>query len=138
MDASDDERTAIRRSISTRPFETGRTTALYFPADLKPDGRTTEDYAIVSRVFDSNTGELLIAAAGITQYGTRAAGEFLTSGPLMAALAANAPGDWPKKNLQVLLRTKIVGDTPGPPSIVKSYFWKSGGRIPCGSDLQAN
>jgi hypothetical protein len=41
----------------------------------------------------------------------------------MAALAAGAPGDWPKKNLQVLLRTKIVDDTPGPPSIVTMYFW---------------
>lgn len=96
---------------------------VYTPSDLRPDGRTTEDYAIVSRVFDSKTGELLIDAAGITQYGTRAAGEFLTSATLMAGLAANAPRDWPKKNLQVLLRTRIVEDTPGPPSIVKTYFW---------------
>lgn len=96
---------------------------LYTLPDLKPDGRTSEDYAIVSRVFDSKTGELLITAAGITQYGTRAAGEFLTSPRLMAWLAASAPSDWPKKNLQVLLRTKIVDDTPGPPSIVTTYFW---------------
>jgi hypothetical protein len=96
---------------------------LYTPPDLQPDGRTTDDYAIVSRVFDSKSGELLIAAAGITQYGTRAAGEFLTSAPLMAAVATNAPGDWPRKNLQVLLHTKIVDDTPGPPSIVQTYFW---------------
>jgi hypothetical protein len=96
---------------------------LYTLPDLKPDGRTPEDYAIVSRVFDSKTGELLIAAAGITQYGTRSAGEFLTSPQLMTALAANAPVDWPKKNLQVLLHTRIVDDTPGPPSIVTTYFW---------------
>ncbi len=96
---------------------------LYAPPDLKPDGRTTDDYAVVSRVFDSKTGELLIAAAGITQYGTRAAGEFLTSAPLMEAWATHAPRDWPKRNLQVLLRTKIVDDTPGPPTVVKSYFW---------------
>ncbi len=96
---------------------------LYTLPNLAPDGRTPEDYAIVSRVFDSETGELLIAAAGITQYGTRAAGEFLTSSQLMAVLAANAPGDWPKKNLQVLLRTKVVDETPGPPSIVTTYFW---------------
>ncbi len=95
----------------------------YTPPDLQPDGRATDDYAIVSRVFDSKTGELLIAAAGITQYGTRAAGEFLTSTPLLAALAANAPHDWAKKNLQVLLHTEIVGDTPGPPDIVKTHFW---------------
>jgi len=79
----------------------------------------------VSRVFDSKTGELLIAAAGITQYGTRAAGEFLTSPHLMAGLAAdaNTPSDWAKKNLQVLLHTTIVDDTPGPPSIVTTCFW---------------
>jgi hypothetical protein len=95
----------------------------YTLPNLAPDGRTPEDYAIVSRVFDSNTGELLIAAAGITQYGTYAAGEFLTSPQLLAALAVNAPKDWPTKNLQVLLHTKIVNDTPGPPSIVTTYFW---------------
>jgi hypothetical protein len=95
----------------------------YTLPNLAPDGRTPEDYAIVSRVFDSNTGELLIAAAGITQYGTYAAGEFLTSPQLLAALAVNAPNDWPKKNLQVLLHTKIVNDTPGPPTIVTTYFW---------------
>lgn len=96
---------------------------LYVLPNLAPDGRTPEDYAIVSRVFDSSTGELLIAAAGITQYGTRAAGEFLTSPQLLAALAAKAPNDWPKKNLQVLLHTKITGETPGPPSIVITHFW---------------
>jgi hypothetical protein len=96
---------------------------LYTLPNMTPDGRTPEDYAIVSRVFDSNTGELLIVAAGITQYGSRAAGEFLTSPRLMAGLAVNAPGDWPKKNLQVLLHTKIVDDTPGPPSIVTTHFW---------------
>jgi hypothetical protein len=96
---------------------------LYTLPNMTPDGRTPEDYAIVSRVFDSNTGELLIVAAGITQYGSRAAGEFLTSPQLLAALAANAPSDWTKKNLQVLLHTKIVDDTPGPPSIVTTHFW---------------
>jgi len=96
---------------------------LYSLPEMAPDGRTPEDYAIVSRVFDSNTGELLIAAAGITQYGSRAAGEFLTSPQLMATLAANAPGDWAKKNLQVLLHTKVVDGTPGPPRVVTTYFW---------------
>lgn len=91
---------------------------LYTLPNLTPDGRTPEDYAIISRVFDSRTGELLITAAGITQYGTRAAGEFLTSARLMETLAASAPADWPKKNLQVLLHTRIVDDTPGPPNIV--------------------
>jgi hypothetical protein len=96
---------------------------IYTLPDMAPDGRTPEDYAIVSRVFDSNTGELLIAAAGITQYGSRAAAEFLTSPQLMAALAAGAPRDWQKKNLQVLLHTKVVDGTPGPPTLITTHFW---------------
>lgn len=96
---------------------------LYTLPNLAPDGRTPEDYAIVSRVFDSKTGELLIAAAGITQYGTRAAAEFLTSPQWMAALARNAPADWPRKNLQVLLHTQIIGEMPGPPQVVAAHFW---------------
>ncbi len=99
------------------------TNRIYTLPDMTPDGRTPEDYAIVSRVFDSNTGELLIAAAGITQYGSRAAAEFLTSSRLMATLAANAPRDWRKKNLQVLLHTRVVDNTAGPPRIVTTYFW---------------
>jgi len=96
---------------------------VYTPPDLQQDGRTTDDYAIVSRIFDSKSGELLITAAGITQYGTRAAGEFLTSLPLMKSLARKAPRDWPKKNIQILLHTRIIDEIPGPPDIVKSYFW---------------
>ena len=79
----------------------------------------------MSRVFDSQTGEFLIAAAGITQYGTRAAREFLTSPEDMAALAQDAPPDWQKKNVQILLRTQVVGETPGPPKIVTAHFWSS-------------
>jgi len=96
---------------------------LYTLPEIAPDGRTPEDYAIVSRVFDSKTGELLIAAAGITQYGTRAAGEFLTSPQWMTAFARTAPTDWPKKNLQILLHTQIVGESPGPPSILMVHVW---------------
>jgi len=91
--------------------------------NIAPDGKTPEDYAIVSRVFDSQTGELLISAAGITQYGTRAAGEFLTSEALMAAAVAQASPDWYNRNFQAVLRTRIVGETPGQPEVVATHYW---------------
>lgn len=96
---------------------------LYRAPPMTPDGHVREDYAIVSRVFDSTTGELLIGAGGIYQYGTRAAGEFLTSPRLMTAIAARAPRDWQDRSLQVLLHTTIIGETPGPPTIVAVSFW---------------
>lgn len=91
--------------------------------NIAADGRTPEDYAIVSRVFDSKTGELLISAAGITQYGTQAAGEFLTDTTRIEEAVRSAPSDWPKRNMQVLLHTKVVGQTPGPPGVVAAHFW---------------
>ncbi len=96
---------------------------LYRAPPLTPDGHTPEDYAIVSRIFNSKTGELLIGVAGIYQYGTRAAGEFLTSPNSMAELVARAPQDWEKRSLQVLLHTAVVGEIPGPPTVVDVSFW---------------
>jgi hypothetical protein len=86
---------------------------------LAPDGKTPEDYAVVSRLFDSGTGQFLVTAAGITQYGTRAAGEFLTSAALMEKAA---PADW-TKNLQVLLHTSVYRGSPAPPEIVLTHMW---------------
>jgi hypothetical protein len=88
-------------------------------ANLAPDGRTPEDFAVVSRIFDSGTGQFLVTAAGITQYGTRAAGEFLTSNALIERLGKP---DW-SKNLQVLLRTAVYRGSPSAPEIVTTHSW---------------
>ncbi len=90
---------------------------------VSADGETAEDYAIVSRVFSSETGQVLIAAAGITQYGTRAAGEFLTTREELEIALQHAPAGWSKRNVQFVLHTNIVRETPGRPSVVASYFW---------------
>lgn len=90
--------------------------------DLAPDGRTPEDYAIVSRLTDSATGQTLLAAAGITQYGTRAAGEFVTNGRWLAE-ALDAVPDWQQKNVQVLLHTVVYKGTPRRPTVVAVQIW---------------
>jgi hypothetical protein len=51
--------------------------------DIAPDGKTSHDYALISRVFHSETGEMIISAAGITQYGTQATSEFLANNGLI-------------------------------------------------------
>jgi hypothetical protein len=91
--------------------------------NLEPDGKTPEDYAIVSRVVNAGTGQPLISAAGITQYGTRAAGEFLTSPSLLTPVIQSLPSDWPKKNLQVLLQTVVHRGTPAAPRVIATHTW---------------
>lgn len=90
---------------------------------LAPDGKTPEDYAVVTRVFDSATGQPLISAGGITQYGTRTAGEFLTGAALLRQVPFKSPADWAKKNLQVLLHTDVYKDTPAPPRVLAIHTW---------------
>lgn len=81
------------------------------------------DYAIVSRVLDPATGRVVVSAAGITQYGTEAAGEFLSNPDYLAEGIRHAPSDWRNKNIQVVLSTKVIGGTAGPPHVLAAYFW---------------
>ena len=87
------------------------------------DEKNAEDYAIVSRILKSKTGSVLVIIAGLTHRGTRSAGDFTTSPDLIAEFVKQAPKDWSRKNLQIVLQTKFVNDIPGPPSVVASYFW---------------
>ena len=88
-----------------------------------PYSKFTEDYAIVSRFINPLTERMVVVVAGMAKDGTMAAGEFVTEPQYMEALAKQAPRDWDKKNLQVVIRTEVVRGSPGPPTIVASYFW---------------
>lgn len=92
-------------------------------SQLGPDGRTTEDYVIVSRLFHPKTGRLVVALAGITQYGTQAAGEFVTDDEVLKAGLTAAPERWDRKNVQFVLYLPVVEGVPGRPQVVASHFW---------------
>jgi hypothetical protein len=81
------------------------------------------DFAIISRVFRSRTGEPVIIAAGLGQYGTRIAGELLTNATYLEEALRGAPADWQTKNLQIVVRTEVIGTTPGPPKTLATHFW---------------
>ena len=90
--------------------------------DVWPAWKMPVDYAIVSRVLDPNTDKVVITAAGITQYGTAAAGEFLTNPEYLALALKHAPRDWEQRNMQVVLATKVIGNTAGPPEVLATEF----------------
>ena len=82
-----------------------------------------EDYAIASRVIDSKSGRIVIIAAGFSTFGTEAAAEFLTEPARLVELARRAPQSLDKGNFQVLLQTKVIGNTPTPAHIIDAHFW---------------
>jgi len=82
-----------------------------------------EDYAIVTRMQQPSTERTIICAAGLSHKGTLAAGEFVVNPGYMRDAVRNAPRDWYRKNVQFVLKVKIVGGTPGPPNVVAMHFW---------------
>ncbi len=88
-----------------------------------PGWKIARDFAVVSRVLDPNTDKMVVIAAGITHFGTIAAGEFLTDPAHMAALIRRAPPDWARRNIQVVLTTEVIGSGSGAPRILAAHFW---------------
>ena len=85
--------------------------------------KLTEDYALVSRVLDPVTERMVVMAGGLTGYGTMAAGEFLSSPAYMDKIAASAPAKWARKNVELLISTKVINGKSGPPKTVIAHFW---------------
>lgn len=77
-----------------------------------------QDYALISRIRDSETGHVVVVIGGLYTYGTQAAGEFLTDPALMQSIARQAHFGWDAQNLQIVLATTVTDGTPGPPRVL--------------------
>lgn len=85
---------------------------------MSRSGPTKQDYALVSRVWNSETGHVVVVIGGLYAYGTEAAGEFLTSPQMMQDIIKSVPMDNPRMNLQMVLETTVTDDTPGVPKLL--------------------
>jgi hypothetical protein len=81
------------------------------------------DYALVSRVLDPTTGNMVVIGAGITPFGTTAALELLTSPDALERALSEAPPEWHKGNLQIVLTTRVMDGAAGPPDVLATHFW---------------
>jgi hypothetical protein len=73
---------------------------------------------LISRIWNSETGHVVIVIGGLYTYGTEAAGEFLNDPQLMQAITNAAPLDDARRNLQIVLGTTVTDDTAGPPRVL--------------------
>mgnify|MGYP005810714691 CR=1 FL=1 len=123
--------TAMNNDLRFRLVQKGRGSVIdserqgrkWTPAQLRPDGRPVDDYAIAARVLKAQSGQVVLIAAGVYSYGTQAAAEFLTDQQRIAELAKRWPQPLDRCNFQVVLHTTVIGNTPGPPQIVDAHFW---------------
>lgn len=81
------------------------------------------DYVVITRVFESKTGKMIVLAAGLSHFGTQVAGEILTNPATLSKALKDAPKSWQSRNLQLLFRVEVFGNTAGTPVLIASKFW---------------
>jgi hypothetical protein len=101
----------------------GRVWSISHEAGRASSSTITEDYAIICRFFNSKTGAPVIALAGTTTCGTRAASEFLADPVSMKKLAIIPRNAWEQKNLELVLHAPLVNCNPTSVEIVAQQAW---------------
>jgi hypothetical protein len=87
------------------------------------DRHTDEDFALVCRLVHPDTGTPLILLAGITQYGTEAAADLVSSPARLREAVRGLRSDWPNKNVQLVLHTRVISGETAAPQVVASHVW---------------
>jgi hypothetical protein len=77
-----------------------------------------QDYALISRIRNSETGHVVVVVGGLYTYGTQSAGEFLTDPQLMQAVTTAEQTGSTRQDLQIVLGTTVTDDAPGPPRVL--------------------
>jgi hypothetical protein len=87
------------------------------------DAHDTEDYAIISRLLPQEGSSPMISVAGLGQYGTLAATEFVLDPQRLREFERSAVKDWRQRNLQILLHIKVSDFKPAPGEVVAVHIW---------------
>ncbi len=107
---------------SPRITDNGKPTAWVLPP-MPRNRRTDEDFALVCRIFHPDTGTLIVLLSGISDYGTEAAADLVSSPARLAAAVRTLPPDWPRRNLQLVIHTRVISGEAATPRVVGSYVW---------------
>jgi phosphomevalonate kinase len=94
-----------------------------FYSKVDSNGNAIDDYAVVTRLLNSKTGQFVVVVAGIKSYGTQSAGEFVSGPEYLQKTLQEVPQDWGRKNVQIVLQTTVTDGICGPPQVVAIYAW---------------
>jgi hypothetical protein len=72
---------------------------------------------------NSESGQAVLAVAGLDPRDTQAGVEFVSSDQQLETFAASLPADWMRKSFQVVLHNSIHGNSPGALSVVTWAVW---------------
>jgi len=82
--------------------------------------RTENDYGLITRYLDAETGQWILALGGLRPHGTEAAGDLLTDSSFQRSLPDALRS---AKNFQMVVKTTAINGNAGPPQIIAVYTW---------------
>jgi hypothetical protein len=82
-----------------------------------------DDFAIVARFHSKLTDNLVVLIAGIGTNGTEVATQFVTNPRYMDLLNQQMSKSLASKNVEVVLKVKVIDGKSGAPSIDALYVW---------------
>lgn len=100
-----------------------RTGQVWRPVNPNSEGYADQDYGILCRLFDAESGQIVVIAAGITTFGTAGAADLLFNADWFSALVKQAPPGWQTKNFEAVVRVSIIGMATSSPQVVATHFW---------------
>ena len=86
-------------------------------------GRMVKDFGLVTRLIDSKTGQFTVTIGGLATAGTQAATELVSNPAYSHEFLRDAPADWDKKNMEIVIQTTVTGTVASPPHVVATHFW---------------
>jgi hypothetical protein len=84
---------------------------------------SADDYALVARFRDPTTDSWVVTLAGVGRNGTEAAAHFATSAHYMQELRDRAGTDFSNRNVEAVLKMKVIEGKTGAPTIEAAYVW---------------
>ncbi len=83
----------------------------------------TQDYAIIARLHNEQTGQVELIVAGIGMSGTAAAGEYVSDPGKLEELRARIGPALKDKDFEVVLGTDVVSGIAGSPKVLATEVW---------------
>ncbi len=104
--------------------DTNNSTNRSWAVDLSiPYNQVTNEFALITRGYNSTTGQWWIGIGSTTGLGTIGAAQMLMDPNAMKALNAQLPKDWDRKNLQIVIEFRVVNGSLGASHVVATYLW---------------
>jgi hypothetical protein len=116
----------LRFQFTPEPFESivdREHPQVHWSRDHSHPYSSADDYALVARFRDTNTGSVVVVLAGLGRNGTEAAAQFVTSPHYMQLLKEQMNGNSMNKNIEAVLKISVVEGKTGAPSIQAVYVW---------------